>query len=64
MTDELDDLRREVDALIARLDDLVLDALREQLRGGDREAEKRLSRARNALRRASSLLGGVELDDA
>jgi hypothetical protein len=51
------EIRDELGRLIDRLDDLVYDAMRRQLHGEDALAtEKRLSRARNALRRAHGLL--------
>jgi hypothetical protein len=57
--EELAGIRAELDSLIGRLDDLVFDAIRRQLHGeAGRNAEKRLARARNALRRAAGLLGG------
>jgi hypothetical protein len=58
---QIEEIQNEIGLLIERLDDLVLDSVRQQLRGEDARAdEKRLSRARNALRRAYGLLATVD----
>jgi hypothetical protein len=65
---QAEEIKNEIGLLIERLDDLVLDSVRQQLHGEDEGAkeakagEKRLSRARNALRRAHGLLSTVETD--
>jgi ElaB/YqjD/DUF883 family membrane-anchored ribosome-binding protein len=65
MADEtLDEIRAELDTLAERLGDAAYDSLRAQLRRGvkatksdpDLIREKLLSRARNAVERASSLV--------
>ena len=60
MADErLDDICSELGAIIERLDDLALEALREAVGNGATarpEIERRLVRARNALERARHLL--------
>ena len=65
--EELELIQGDIARLIERLDDLVYDSIRAQLHGDDaRSTEKRLSRARNALRRAESLLrpaGDGEFED-
>jgi hypothetical protein len=63
VNDDIDAVREDVRRLIGRLDDLVIDTVRAQLRGEDAKAtEKRLSRARNALRRAYGVLGSLDPD--
>jgi hypothetical protein len=67
----LDAIRAELDALAERLGDAAYDSLRAQLRRGAKAAkpartdpdlmrEKLLSRARNAVERASSLVAQAE----
>lgn len=61
MEGERESIREDLARLIERIDDLIYEALRDQLRGEDvRSEEKRLSRARNALRRAQGLLSTVD----
>ncbi len=74
----LEEIRAELEALAERLGDAAYDSLRAQLRRGGKPAktdpdlvrEKLLSRARNAVERASALVaqaeravGGLDLDD-
>jgi len=62
--DALDAIRAELDSVAERLGDAAYDSLRAQLRRGgkpartdpDLQREKLLSRARNAVERASSLV--------
>ena len=69
MSDEtLQTIRAELDTLAERLGDAAYDSLREQLHRGGKPAksdpdlvrEKLLSRARNAVERASSLVAQAE----
>ena len=69
MTDEtLESIRSELDTLAERLSDAAYDSLRAQLHAGTKPAkndpelvrEKLLSRARNAVERASSLVAQAE----
>ena len=65
---DLDGIRLELDALADRLADVAYDSLRAQLRGGGKPAkndpnlvtEKLLSRARNAVERASALVAQAD----
>jgi hypothetical protein len=69
VTDEgLESIRAELDTLSERLSDAAYDSLRAQLRSGSKPAkndpdlvrEKLLSRARNAVERASSLVAQAQ----
>ncbi len=56
MTDELDDIRSDLEALAERLADAAIERLRAALEEGGREAaaaeERRLTRARRAVEKA------------
>lgn len=64
---EYDALADEVAGLQHRVNDLIFDAVRAQMRGEDAEAalerEKRLSRVRRSLRKAEALLRGAVDED-
>jgi hypothetical protein len=55
---DLADIRARLDAIADELADLALDALREAVQAGEKksEAERTLTRARNAVQKASHLL--------
>jgi hypothetical protein len=66
----LSDIAREIDAIVATLDEISFDVLREARReGGDRPAlDRTITQARRALEKASRLLssdssGREEFDD-
>lgn len=57
----LDSLRAEIEGLVERVDELIVDVLREAVHAGASErpdAERRLSRVRSALQRAIVILEG------
>ena len=59
MAGEFDDLRRRLDAIAEELADLAISRLRDSIDAGGTELpvdEKRLTRARRAVQKASSLL--------
>ena len=64
---EYDALADELAGLQNRVNDLIFDAVRAQMRGEDAEAalerEKRLSRVRRSLRKAEALLRGAVEED-
>lgn len=65
MKGDLDDLRQRLQAISGELGDLALDRLRSALDGADGDPageERRLTRARRAVEKASELLrGGDEI---
>ncbi|HWD24808.1 MAG TPA: hypothetical protein VG368_05050 [Acidimicrobiales bacterium] len=61
---QIGEIRDQIAGVIERLDDLVFETMRQQLHGADAKAtEKRLSRSRNALRRAHALLDTTAIDE-
>ena len=60
MAGQLDDLRARLDGIAEELADLALDRLRASVEAGERRApleERRLTRARRAVEKASAILG-------
>ena len=63
MSERVEELREQLEQCRGVLEDLIYEALREAVERGERErptAERRLTRARNALERAISLLGAFD----
>jgi hypothetical protein len=62
---DLESIRERLDGIADELADLALDALREAAAGGDARAaeERRLTRARRAVEKASALLRDSSEDD-
>lgn len=63
MSGDLDDLRQRLDAISAELGDLALERLRAALDDADGDPageERRLTRARRAVEKASALLRGAD----
>ncbi len=62
MTDEFDDIRARLDAISDELADRALARLRESIDSGDTKsaAERRLTRARRAVEKASAILAEGE----
>ena len=65
MSDDLQPLRERLDAIAEELADLALERLRAAVDGDDAAAaeEKRLTRARRAVEKASHLLAGRSDDN-
>ncbi len=67
MAGQLDDLRSRLDGIAEELADLALDRLRASVEAGEQRApaqERRLTRARRAVEKASAILAEGDADDA
>lgn len=58
MSEQLDDIRARLEAIAEELADMAIDRLQESLaEGTDASEERRLTRARRAVEKASTILG-------